>query len=83
MSCAVANVGAANPEDDILGDIRGVVRDPLQIPSDGKSVQRLNRPIRMRLHEAGKRGESLVVHAVDFIIGLKHVFRELRIALYE
>src|ERR1700682_2969133 len=81
VPCPVPYVRATDPENYIFCDVRGMVRNAFQIPGDGKSIQRLHGAVRLGLHEAGESGKCFVVHAVDFIVGLKYVPRELRITL--
>src|SRR5437660_11255905 len=46
----VTQVGAAHPEDDILRDVGGMVRDALEIPSNKKRIARLTGGLRSVVH---------------------------------
>ena len=43
----MADVCAANPEDDVLGDVGGVVADPLEVAGDDEGVEGLRSQLRL------------------------------------
>src|ERR1017187_5589276 len=52
----VPHVGAANPEDDVGGDVRGVVGDPLQVLRYQNAADRLLGKARLLLNELEQVG---------------------------
>jgi len=46
----VADVSALHPEDDIFGDVCGVVGDALQIAGDEQRIERLANDVRTLIH---------------------------------
>jgi hypothetical protein len=50
---AVAHVNALGEEDDVFGDIRGVIRDALQFAGDDQEVERAANRRRIALHHVG------------------------------
>jgi hypothetical protein len=77
------NIGPANPENHILGDVGGVVRNPFQVSCEGENVQSLNCRVGMRAHGTRKAGESFAVDSVDFVVGLKQMLGQLGVGLNE
>ncbi len=68
VGIVVADVGSANPEDDVFGDVGGVVADALQIARDDERVERLRSQLGLFLDERAERVEGGVVHLVDLIV---------------
>ena len=64
----MANVCAANPEDDVLGDVGGVVADAFQIARDDERVERLRGQFGFFLDEGAERVEGRIVHLIDLVV---------------
>jgi hypothetical protein len=68
LPSSVSNIGTSYPENDVFGNICGVVGDPFQVSRNGKCIQRLRRRLRLGLHTTGKLGKCLVVHPINFVV---------------
>src|SRR5579871_4796304 len=79
----VAHIRALDPEDDVLGDVGGVVGNTLQISSDQQSIECLAHNVGALIHGLDQLDESVIAHAVDDVIHLKHRLRELDFAFNE
>ena len=79
----VTNVGAADPEDDVFGDVGGVVADALEIAGDDQGVEGLGGELGFFLDEGGERVEGSVVHVVDLIVEFEDGAGEVGIAFDE
>src|SRR5437660_9724618 len=64
----VADVSALHPEDDIFGDVCGVVGDALQIAGDEQRIERLANDVRTLIHRLDQLDESIITHAVDDVV---------------
>src|SRR5579864_8091228 len=54
----VADVGALYPEDDIFGDVGGVVCDALQIAGDEQGIERLANDVGTLIHRLDQLNEG-------------------------
>ena len=79
----MADVGAAHPEDDVFGDVGGVVAYALEVAGDDERVERLRSQLGLVLDEGAERGEGCVVHLVDLIVELEDGFGELGVGFDE
>src|ERR1700693_1206266 len=74
----VPYVGAADPEDDIPGDVGGVIGYALERSGDDDRVQSLQADLRVAFHHLHQLGPGNAVHVIDLIIHDDDGFRELR-----
>src|SRR5579862_3260109 len=77
LRCVMANVGATHPEDNILGNVRRVIGNSLQISSNEQSIERLTRDFRSFIHCFHKHDEGFIAHAVNDVIHFKDGLCEL------
>ena len=73
----VADVGAADPEDDVFGDVGGVVGGALEVAADDDGVERLAADDRVLLHDFDEFGLDVAVHVVDLVVHGEDGFGEL------
>ena len=64
----MADVCASHPEDDISGDVGGVIGDSLETARDEDSAERLDGDVGGSLDDSDETFAGDAVHAVDFII---------------
>src|SRR5437762_3201604 len=77
----VTNVGTENPEDDVLGDVGGVIGNALQVACNEQCIQRLLSHLWTFIHGSHEHNECFVSHAIDNVIHLEYGLRELRFAI--
>src|ERR1700730_11642552 len=63
----VADVGATDPEDDIPGDVGGVVGYTLKRPGNDDRVQSLQADLRMAFHYLHELAPGNAIHAINLI----------------
>src|ERR1043165_7712680 len=80
---AVAHVFAAGPEDDVFGDVGGVVGDALEVARNDDRVDAHARRLWVGLDQASQHELRFAVHAVDVVIHDAYLFGELRIGANE
>ena len=76
----MADVCAANPEDDIGGDVGGVVGDTFEAARDHQAVHCLLGVLRLFLDELEQVGMGAAVHAIDFVVHFADCVGEARVA---
>jgi hypothetical protein len=81
LAYVVAYIGSADPEDNVLGDVGGVICDSLQITGNQQRVQGLTGLGGLLVHAFDQIDESFVAHAVDHIVHLEHGLRQLSFGL--
>ena len=79
----VANVCAAHPEDDVFGDVGGVVADALEVAGDDEGVEGLRGELGFLLDERAEGVEGCVVHLIDLVIEQEDRVRELGVGFDE
>ena len=79
----VADVGALHPEDDVFGNIGGVVGDTLEIARHQQRVERLPHHIRALVHGLHQLDEGIVFHAIDDVIHFEDSLRQFGLAFDE
>src|SRR6478609_9685112 len=62
------HIGPAHPEDDVLGDVGGVVGHALQIAGYEQRVQRLARRLGMFIHGFDQHNEGFIFHPVNYVV---------------
>ena len=72
----VPHVERRNHEDDVLGDVRGVVTEALQVAGNQDQVQRATHRGRIRDHVALEFVENLALEPIDRIVQLEHLLSE-------
>src|SRR5580692_800294 len=80
---AVPDVSAAYPENYILGNVRGVIGDALEIACDQQNVQRLPCAGRIVVHLLHQVDERLIFHAINDAIHLQHGFGDFGLTVEE
>src|SRR5690349_16901975 len=83
LSRAMPHIRAAHPEDDILGDVGGVIGNPLQVARDGESVEGLHGRLRFRAHALCECRKSLPVYTINLIVAFEHMLCQIGIRLDE
>jgi hypothetical protein len=79
----VADVGAAHPEDDVFGDVGGVIAYALEVAGDDECVERLRCQLRLFLDEGAECVEGSIVHLVNLIVEQKDGLCEFGIGFDE
>src|SRR5258708_12693757 len=64
----VAHVGALHPEDNVLGDVGGVVGNALQIARYEERVEGLPHDFGTLVHRLDELDEGIILHAIDDVI---------------
>ena len=64
----MADVKASDPEDDVFGDVGGVVADALEVAGDDEGVEGLGGEVGAFLDEVGEGVEGGIVHLVDLVV---------------
>jgi hypothetical protein len=68
----MADVLAGDDEEDVLGDVRGVVADPLEVTRHQHQLQRGGHARRRLGHRVGEAPEGLVAQGVEDVVPLEH-----------
>src|SRR5262249_13033728 len=68
----VSDVGPAYPEDNVLGDVGGVVGHALQVAGDDERIQQVAMVAVGLAHTVVHGFEDLPVHVVDQVVALEH-----------
>src|SRR5271154_3111089 len=68
---AVAHFQATHPEENILGDIRGVVRDSLEVAGSQDKMEVRSSERRILRHSHQQRFEDLIAILVHHVIALE------------
>jgi len=76
----MAHVGTLHPEDDVLGDVSGVISHPFQIPGDEQRIERLAGHFRALVHLTDEGDKRLVAYVV-FHSNQSATVEQLRAAL--
>src|SRR5215469_13238290 len=76
LSRSVTNVGTPYPENDIFGNVGGMIGYSLQVSCDRKRVQGLHCAVRVGLHALRKLGKGFPVDAIDLVVGFEHMLRQ-------
>ena len=79
----VADVGALHPEDDVFGDVGGVVGDSLQVAGHEQRIERLAHDFRAIVHGLDELNEGIVAHAVDHVVHFEDGLRQFGFAFNE
>src|ERR1700758_3435583 len=79
----VAHVGALYPEDDVFGNVGGVVGDALQIAGYQQRIERLAHNFWPIVHSLDQLDEGIVAHAIDDVIHFENSLREFDLAFDE
>ncbi len=79
----VADVVAADPEDDVFGDVGGVVGGALEVAADDDGVEGLLGDVGVLLHDVDELALDGAVHVVDFVVEGEDGFGELGVAFEE
>src|ERR1700678_1712257 len=77
----VPDVGAADPEDDVAGDVGRVVGNAFESAGDDDRVQGLKAHVRLLLHHFHEVGAGHAIHAVDLVVHDHNRFGELGIGI--
>src|SRR5215469_18609886 len=64
----VTNVGPADPEDNVFGDVSGVVADALEVARNDERVEGFGGALRVFLDQRAESAEGVAVQLVDLII---------------
>src|SRR5215471_16899281 len=79
----VAHIRTLHPEDDILGDVGGVVGNAFQVASDEQGVQCLTNDFGAIIHGLDELNEGVVPHAIDDVVHFKDGLGEFNLAFDE
>src|SRR6202034_4532859 len=79
----VPDIGALHPEDDVLGDVGGVIGNPLEIAGHEKGVQGLAHDLGAFVHGLNQLDESVVAHRVNHVSHFKYSLGQLNFAFNE
>ncbi len=79
----VADVGAADPEDDVFCDVGGVVGGTLEVSGDDDGVEGLTAEFRLPLHGFDEFSLNGSVHVVYLVVQFEDVFGEFSVCLEE
>ena len=79
----MADVGAADPEDVVFGDVGGVVCGTLEIAGDDDGVERLTAEGGMLLHDFDEFRLDGAVHLVDLVVHGEDRFGEFGVGFEE
>ena len=79
----VTDIRSLDPEDDILGDIGGVIRYALQAAADHQRIQGLRSEMAFGAHDMRQSHVRGAIHAIDSIVHAEHGLGHLRICLDE
>ena len=77
------DVGAAHPENHVLGDVGGMIGHALKIARHQQGIQRLPGRFRPLIHGLHQHDEGFIAHAVDDVIHFKHRLRQFGLGLDE
>lgn len=77
----MADIGAPNPEDNVGGDVGGVVCDALETARDEEAVDGLLGVLRLLLNELEQIGVRAAIHAVNLVVHFADRIGEAGIAL--
>src|SRR5215472_10756016 len=80
---SVSNIGTPYPENDIFGNVGGMIGYSLQVSCNRKRIQGLHGAVRLRLHAFGKLGKGFTVHAIDLVVGFEHMLCQVGISFDE
>src|ERR1035438_68224 len=79
----VPDIRALHPEDYILGDVGGVISNPLQVAGHEQGIQSLPHNLGPLVHRLDQLDEGVVAHAVDHIVHFEHSLSEFDLAFNE
>jgi hypothetical protein len=79
----VADVGALHPEDDIFGDVGGVVGNTLEIAGYEQRIEGLPHYFGTLVHGLHELDEGIVLHPIDDVIHFEDGLSEFRLAFDE
>jgi len=79
----VADVVASDPEDDVFGDVGGVVGGALEVAADDDGVEGLLGDLGMLLHDGHQFFLDSAVHLVDLVVHGEDGFGEFGVAFEE
>src|SRR6266404_2750086 len=79
----VPDIGTLHPEDDVLGDVGGVVGNALQIASHQEGIQSLAYDLGALVHGLDQLNEGIVAHAVDHVVHFEDGLSQLDFAFNE
>src|SRR4029077_16685369 len=64
----MTHIGSQNPENDILGNVGGMVRDAFQVASYQECIYCLLSHLRLFVHLSHEHNKSFILHTVDDVI---------------
>ena len=79
----VADIGAANPEDDIFRDVGGVVADALQVAGDDEGVEGLRGLVWLLFDEGAECVEGCIVHLIHLVVEMEDRLSEFGVGFDE
>jgi len=79
----MADVDTTYQEDDVLGDIGGVIGDALEVPRHEHEVDSSRDDRRILLHDLQQLGIDFIPQGVHFIISGEHLGGQFGVTLHE
>ena len=79
----VSDVEATHPEDNVFGDIRGVITDTLEVARDDEGIEGLRGELGLLSDQVRESVKGVVVHLVDLVVEEENGAGELDISVDE